>query len=460
MAICNNPRVVMPEQDAHERSKNFQEVTYGLTEEQALAEAARCIECKNPKCVQGCPVRVDIPGFIREIKNKDYDAAYKVIKKTNSLPAVCGRVCPQEEQCENLCIRKDKLGGSVAIGYLERFVADYALKKEDKTIVPNKIGKKVAIVGSGPAGLTCAADCANLGMEVTIFEAFHKAGGVLVYGIPEFRLPKALVAQEIDKLKSLGVKIQLNTIIGKTITVEELREEFDAIFIGSGAGLPVFLGIPGENLNGVCSANEYLTRNNLMKGYDKNAITPVYTGREVVVIGAGNVAMDAARTALRQGANNVYIVYRRAREQMPARAEEIVHAEHEGVKLKLLSSPLAIVGDKKAEKVTCQAMKLGEPDASGRRRPVPIDGEIFEIPCDHVIMAIGTSPNPLIKNSCPEIKVSKWGTIEVNEETNETSLENIYAGGDAVTGAATVILAMGAGRLAAKSIKEKLGVSD
>lgn len=456
MAIRDRDRVKMNEQDAHQRIHNFNEVNMGLTLEQAISEAERCFDCKAPRCVKGCPVNIDIPRFINYIKSGDLDKAYQTISSTNNLPAVCGRVCPQEEQCEKLCIRGPKLGGAVAIGYLERFVADYALTKEYKAESFSQNNIKVAIVGSGPAGLTCAADCARNGMKVTIYEAFHKAGGVLVYGIPEFRLPKAIVAKEIDKLKDMGVMIELNTIIGKTITIEDLMKEYDAIFLGTGAGLPQFLNIPGENLNGVCSANEFLTRVNLMKAYLKDAITPVHVGRNVVVIGAGNVAMDAARTALRMGADKVTIVYRRSREEMPARAEEIVHAEHEGVILKLLTSPLAILGDKKVEKMRCQGMKLGEPDSSGRRRPVPIEGEIFEIECDQVIMAIGTSPNPLIKNSCPELEVSKYGTVVVNQDTYETSIPNIYAGGDAVTGAATVILAMGAGKIAAQSIKDKL----
>ena len=457
MAIVNTKRVSMNEQDPHQRAHNFEEVTYGLTLEQAIAEAERCLDCKVPKCRQGCPVSVDIPTFISYIKKGDIDMAYETITRTNNLPAVCGRVCPQEEQCEKVCIRGPKLGGAVAIGYLERFAADYALKKNKQkvsNIVKNNI--KVAIVGSGPAGLTCAADLAMAGMNVTIYEAFHKAGGVLVYGIPEFRLPKVIVQKEIEKLKNLGVNIELNTIIGKTITIEELKKEYDAIFLGTGAGLPQFLNIPGENLNGVSSANEYLTRTNLMKAYVNDAITPIYTGKNVIVVGAGNVAMDSARTALRMGADKVTIVYRRSRDEMPARAEEIVHAEHEGVILQLLTSPLAILGDKKVEKMQCQAMELGEPDSSGRRRPVPIVGKVFDIDCDQVIMAIGTSPNPLIKNSCSELEVSKWGTMVVNEATNETSITNIYAGGDAVTGAATVILAMGAGKLAAKSIVERL----
>lgn len=460
MAISNTPRVNMAAQDPHKRIHNFNEVNCGLTLEQAMAEAERCLDCKNPRCVKGCPVNIDIPRFINYIKTGELDNAYKAITETNNLPAVCGRVCPQEEQCEKLCIRGPKLGGAVAIGHLERFVADHALNvkdvevEESKCIARNNI--KVAVVGSGPAGLTCAADCAAAGMNVTIFEAFHEPGGVLVYGIPEFRLPKAIVAQEIEKLKKLGVTIQLNTIIGKTLTIEELQEEYDAIFLGSGAGLPQFLNIPGESLNGVSSANEYLTRINLMKAYKSDSATPVYTGKNVVVVGAGNVAMDAARTALRMGANKVTVVYRRSREEMPARAEEIVHAEHEGIEFKLLTSPLAILGDKKVEGIRCQAMKLGEPDQSGRRRPVPIEGEVFDIESDQVIMAIGTSPNPLIKNSCPELEVSKWGTMVVNEHTYETSISNIYAGGDAVTGAATVILAMGAGKIAAQSIKDRL----
>lgn len=462
MAINNAPRHKMPEQAPEVRAHNFKEVALGFDDETALAEAERCLNCKNAPCRKGCPVGVNIPGFIDCIKKGDLDKAVEILKGDNNLPAVCGRVCPQEEQCEKLCIRKNKLGGSVAIGGLERFVADYSIfrapKKPAGGIKLN--GKTAAIVGSGPSGLTCAADLALAGFKVTVFEAFHKAGGVLVYGISEFRLPKALVQSEIDKLTELGVDIELNTIIGKTIMLDELAQDYDAVFIGTGAGLPTFLKIKGENLSGVYSANEYLTRVNLMKAYEDDSITPVYRGKNVVVVGAGNVAMDSVRTALRLGADNVYLVYRRGREEMPARAEEIHHAEEEGVQFRLLTNPIEIMGEKGlVTGIRCVQMELGEPDASGRRRPVPIEGSEFEIACDQVIIAVGTSPNPLIKNSCPELETSKHGTIMINEATGETSIEDVYAGGDAVTGAATVILAMGAGKLAAKSIIEKLGVN-
>ena len=446
-------------QDPEVRSHNFDEVSLGFDDETALLEAQRCINCKNPQCVQGCPVNINIPGFIAKLKEKDKDGALSIINESSLLPAICGRVCPQERQCEERCIRKLKLGGSVAIGALERYVGDYGLTKGTKDIVkPQKNGKRVAVVGSGPSGLACAADCAKAGFDVTIFEAFHKAGGVLTYGIPEFRLPKdKVVKKEIEKLNALGVTFKLNTIVGKTITFDELEEEFDAIFIGSGAGLPMFMNIPGENLNGVSSANEFLTRSNLMGAYKEDAITPIYCGKKVAVIGAGNVAMDAARTAKRIGGGEVYIIYRRSREEMPARAEEIEHAEEEGIKLILLTNPVEMLGDKQVTALKCVKMALGEPDASGRRRPEPIEGSEFEIEVDQVIVALGTSPNPIIRNSVGNMfEFSKKGTIVVNEETNMTTHEGIYAGGDAVTGAATVILAMGAGRKAAKSIIEKL----
>ncbi|NCA66881.1 MAG: NADPH-dependent glutamate synthase [Clostridia bacterium] len=444
----------MSEQDPVQRAKNFEEVALGFDLETAIAEAKRCLNCKLPKCRAGCPVAIDIPAFIQCVKDGDLDKADKIIKETNNLPAVCGRVCPQEEQCEKLCIRQEKLGGPVAIGALERFVADYALKKEKKAQEINKNGLKAAIIGSGPAGLTCAADLAAAGYEVTVYEAFHKAGGVLVYGIPEFRLPKAMVAKEIEGLEKLGVKILLNTIIGKTIMLEELIEENDAVFIGTGAGLPTFQGIKGENLNGVYSANEYLTRVNLMGAYKKESFTPIAIGKKVVVVGAGNVAMDSARTALRMGAEEVHVVYRRSKAEMPARHEEIVHAEQEGIIFDLLTNPVEILGDKRVEGVRCVKMTHGEPDSSGRRRPVELSGSEFEMSCDQVIMAIGTSPNPLIKNSCKALEVTKRGTIIVNEQ-NQTSIPEVYAGGDAVTGAATVILAMGAGKNAASAIIEK-----
>lgn len=445
------------ELDPSIRSKTFDEVSLGYDEEQAVLEANRCLNCKNPKCVSLCPVGVDIPAFIQEIKKCNFLEASKIIKRSSNLPAVCGRVCPQERQCEMACVcgKSEKLGGAVAIGALERFVADYALRHEQKIDKPILNGKKVAVIGSGPAGLTCAGDLAKAGFSVTVFEAFHKAGGVLVYGIPEFRLPKDLVQAEIDILTGLGVNIMLNVIVGKTITVEELLNEYDAVFIGTGAGLPMFMNIEGENLNGVYSANEYLTRVNLMKAYSPNAITPIVKGKKVVVVGAGNVAMDSARTALRMGADEVHIVYRRSRAEMPARAEEIEHAIEEGIKFNLLTNPTRILGDKKVEGIECVKMALGEADASGRAKPVVVEGSEFVIDCDQVIMALGTSPNPLLKKSLPSLETSKKGTIIVDEESMQTSIPNLYAGGDAVTGAATVILAMGAGKRAAKAIMEK-----
>ena len=451
-------KVPVREQDPKVRATNFDEVCLGYDLEEAMEEASRCLNCKNAKCIQGCPVSIDIPAFIHEVKEGNIEEAYKVIGKSSALPAICGRVCPQESQCEGKCIRGIK-GEPVSIGKLERFVADYALENDIKPVgAETKNGHKVAVIGSGPSGLTCAGDLAKMGYDVTVFEALHELGGVLVYGIPEFRLPKQkVVAKEIEKVKELGVKIELNTVVGKTVMLCELTEEFDAVFIGTGAGLPAFLKIKGENLNGVYSANEYLTRVNLMKAYDKNSITPVQVGKKVVVVGAGNVAMDASRTALRMGAEEVYLVYRRDRSEMPARAEEIHHAEEEGVIFKLLTNPVEIEGeDSKVVSVKCQNMQLGEPDASGRRRPVPIEGSYIDIPCDQVIIAVGTSPNPLLRKSCDQLETTPKGTIIVNSETGETSIENVYAGGDAVTGAATVILAMGAGKLAAKSIKERL----
>ncbi len=459
MADMKTQRHPMPAQAADKRIHNFDEVALGYTPELASAEAERCLHCKNAPCMKGCPVGVHIPDFIERIKRGDMEGAISVIKSDNNLPAICGRVCPQENQCEGKCIRKAKLGGSVAIGALERYVGDYGLKKGTSALkAPAPNGKSVAVIGSGPAGLACAADCAQAGFKVTVFEAFHKAGGVLVYGIPEFRLPKDdVVAKEIDKLKALGVEFKLNTVVGKAVTFEELKEQYDAIFIGTGAGLPMFMNIPGENLNGVSSANELLTRANLMQAYKEDAVTPIYCGKSIAVIGAGNVAMDAARTAKRIGGGEVYIIYRRGREEMPARAEEIDHAEEEGIKLVLLTNPVEILGkDGKVCGIKCVKMQLGEPDASGRRRPEPIEGSEFVIDVDQVIVALGTSPNPLVRKSCESMEFSKKGTIVVDEETMQTSIENIYSGGDAVTGAATVILAMGAGRKAAKAIIEKL----
>lgn len=436
------------------RVKDFEEVSLGFTKELMKAEAERCINCKNAPCTTGCPVGVKIPEFIQCLKNDDLDGAVKIIKLDNNLPSICGRVCPQEKQCEDKCIRKLKLGGSVAIGSLERYVGDYALNDNKPIAKPTKkLDYKVAVIGSGPSGLTCAADCANAGLDVTIFEAFHQAGGVLVYGIPEFRLPKdEIVKKEISKLIELGVKIKYNTVIGKTIKIEELQDEFDAIFIGTGAGLPSFMNIPGENLNGVYSANEFLTRVNLMKAFKNNADTPVFVGKNVAIVGAGNVAMDAARTAKRLGADNVYIVYRRSKEEMPARIEEIEHAIEEGIELKLLTNPTKILGDQYVEGMECVQMQLGEPDASGRRRPVEIPNSNFVLPVDEVIMSIGTRPNPLLTNEYKALETTKRGTLIVNEDTQETVVKNIFAGGDAVTGAATVILAMGAGKNAAKTI--------
>lgn len=444
-------------QDPKERAHNFEEVSKGFDYNLMKQEAERCINCKHRPCTKACPVGVKIPDFIKLLTEDKIDEAVEIIKESNSFPAICGRVCPQEKQCEGSCVRKSKLGGSVAIGALERFVGDYALKKEAKIKNIEKNGKKVAVIGSGPAGLSCAGDCAKAGFDVTIFEAFHKMGGVLTYGIPEFRLPKKdVVEKEIETLKLLGVKFEMNTIVGKTITIAELQEEYDAIFIGTGAGLPIFMNIPGEDLNGVYSANEFLTRVNLMGAYKEDSITPIYRAKNVAVVGAGNVAMDAARTALRLGAENVYVIYRRSRDEMPARNEEIEHAEEEGIIFLFLSNPIEILGDNKVEGIKIQKMMLGEKDASGRAKPIPIDGDYSILNVDEVIISLGTSPNPLLKNTCSELNTSDKGTIIVDELTMQTSIENIYAGGDAVTGAATVILAMGAGRQAAKAIKEKL----
>lgn len=446
-------------QDAKLRAKNFSEVSLGYDYETALIEAERCLHCKDAKCVAGCPVGVNIPAFISKLHDGDILGAGEIIKLNNSLPAVCGRVCPQESQCEAKCVRgmSDKLGGAVAIGALERFVADYCLEHSQPLLRAPYNGKKVAIIGSGPAGLTCAGMLAKFGCKVTIYEAFHKAGGVLVYGIPEFRLPKVLVEKEIDTLRELGVEIVLNTVIGKTIMLDELLDEYDALFVGTGAGLPMFMNIPGESLNGVYTANEYLTRVNLMKAYDKSSDTPIVVGKKVVVVGAGNVAMDAARTAIRLGAESVKVVYRRSRAEMPARAEEIDHAEEEGIELVLLTNPVEIMGDKKVEGVKCIKMQLGEPDKSGRRRPVPIEGSEYVIEADQVIMSLGTTPNPLLKKSTDRLETTQKGTIIVDENL-ESSIPNVYAGGDVVTGAATVILAMSAGKKAANSILERLNV--
>ena len=445
-------------QPAEERIHNFDEVSLGYDHATMLEEADRCLHCAAAPCRKGCPVGVNIPAFIARLKEDDLDGAVREISLDTLLPAICGRVCPQEKQCEALCVRKAKLGGPVAIGALERYVGDYALAHPKAPQKAAKRGKKVAVVGSGPSGLTCAADCAAAGFDVTVFEAFHKPGGVLVYGIPEFRLPKdKVVAKEIAKLEALGVTFRLNTVIGKTLTIDDLLDEFDAIFIGTGAGLPKFMGVPGENLNGVGSANEFLTRVNLMQAYREDAITPVYCGKKVAVIGAGNVAMDAARTARRMGAD-VTIVYRRGREEMPARGEEIEHAEEEGIVFELLTNPVEVLGEGgRVTALKCVRMALGEPDASGRRSPAPIEGSEFEMDVDQVIVALGTSPNPLIRKSTDKIEFSRRGTIVVDEETMRTSNDKIYAGGDAVTGAATVILAMGAGRKAAAAIKAKLG---
>ena len=429
--------------------------------EEAVEEANRCLTCKNAKCVQGCPVNIDIPGFVKEVKEGNFEEAYKVIGKSSSLPAVCGRVCPQESQCEGKCIRGIK-GEAVSIGKLERFVADWAKENGIKPVpAAEKNGHKIAVIGSGPAGLTCAGDLAKLGYDVTIFEALHKAGGVLSYGIPEFRLPKdKVVAAEIENVKSLGVKIETNVIIGKSVTIDELLKDegFEAVFIGSGAGLPMFMGIPGENANGVFSANEFLTRNNLMKAFRDDYDTPIAHGKKVAVVGGGNVAMDAARCAKRMGAEKVYIVYRRSEKEMPARLEEIHHAKEEGIEFHLLRNPVKILdnGNGQVCGIECLKMELGEPDASGRRSPVPVEGSNYVIDVDTVVMSIGTSPNPLIRSTTKGLETNRKGCLVVNEETNQTTREGVYAGGDAVTGAATVILAMGAGKKAAAAIDEYL----
>ncbi len=452
-------KVPIPEQAPDVRNKNFKEVATGYTEDMALEEASRCLNCKNKPCMNGCPVQVNIPAFIEAVCEKDYEKAYAIIKKTSSLPAVCGRVCPQESQCEKYCVRGIK-GESVGIGRLERFVADYCMNNEKiEPIDIQKNGKKVAVIGAGPAGLTCAGDLAKAGFDVTVFEAFHKAGGVLVYGIPEFRLPKSIVQKEIDGLKAMGVHVETDTVIGKTLSIDDLKEDgFEAFFIGTGAGLPAFMNIPGENFNGVYSANEFLTRINLMKAYKfPEYDTPVYIGKRVAVVGGGNVAMDAARCAKRLGAEEVYIIYRRGEEEMPARKEEVHHAKEEGIIFKLLTNPTEVIGNDKGwvTGIKCVEMELGEPDASGRRRPQPKADSEFEIPLENVIIAIGQTPNPLIKSTTKGLDTQKWGGI-ITDENGKTSLENVYAGGDAVTGAATVILAMGAGKTAAKAICKAL----
>ena len=445
----------VPAQPPEERIKNFREVALGFTPELALAEAERCLNCKNAPCMKGCPVGVHIPEFISHVRSGELDKAAEVLLSDNNLPAICGRVCPQENQCEKLCVRREKLGGSVAIGALERYVADYAADKGIAFRAAEKKNARVAVVGTGPASLSCAADLAKAGVNVVMFEALHKVGGVLVYGIPEFRLPKALVQREIDKVAALGAEIRTNTVVGKTLMLDELLTEYDAVFIGTGAGLPSFLHVPGENLTGVLSANEFLTRVNLMKAYEDGAVTPVIRGRNVAVVGAGNVAMDAARTARRLGAE-VTLVYRRSRAEMPARAEEIEHAEEEGIKFELLTNPVEILGENGAVTgMKCVRMELGEPDASGRRRPVPVEGSEFTVDCDEVIVALGTTPNPILKRSFPALETTPKGTIMADEE-GRTSVPRLYAGGDAMTGAATVILAMGAGKRSAHAIIEEL----
>ena len=454
MSLTKNP---MPEQDPQVRARNFDEVALGYSEEQAVAEANRCLNCQNPLCRTGCPVSVRIPEFIAKVVGRDFDAAYDILTSTNSLPAVCGRVCPQEKQCESKCIRGKK-GESVAIGRLERFVADCHNAKKEKApvVVPESNGHKIAVIGSGPSGLTCAGDLRKMGYDVTIFEAFHKSGGVLVYGIPQFRLPKEIVQVEIDNLVAMGVKIVNNAVIGKSETVDELFEDgFEAVYIGSGAGLPQFLHIPGENLLGVYSANEILTRTNLMKAYRDDYDTPLKHFHNVAVVGGGNVAMDAARVAKRLGDGHVYITYRRGMDELPARKEEVEHAVAEGIEFQLLNNPVSVVGDENGRVTGIELIRqeLGEPDEKGRRSPVPVEGSNWVLPCDAVIIAIGTSPNPLIRSTTPNLNITRKGAIET-DENGKTSREGIFCGGDAATGAATVILAMGAGKTGAKSIDE------
>ena len=453
-------KVPVREQAPKVRATNFDEVCLGYNADEAMEEASRCINCKNAKCMQGCPVSINIPAFVHEVKEGNFEKAYQIISESSALPAICGRVCPQESQCEGKCIRGIK-GEAISIGKLERFVADWATQNGIRPAAPaEKNGKKVAVIGSGPSGLTCAGDLAKLGYDVTIFEALHEAGGVLVYGIPEFRLPKLdVVAKEVENVKALGVKIETNVIIGRSITIDELMDEegFEAVFIGSGAGLPMFMGIPGETAKGVFSANEYLTRNNLMKAFREDYDTPIVHGKKVAVVGGGNVAMDAARTALRLGAE-VHIVYRRSEAELPARAEEVHHAKEEGIIFDLLTNPTEILVDENdaVAGMKCIRMELGEPDASGRRRPVEIPGSEFVLDVDTVIMSLGTSPNPLISSTTIGLDVNKRKCIIADEETGKTSKDGVYAGGDAVTGAATVILAMGAGKAAAKGIHEFL----
>lgn len=443
-----SPRNVPPFADPEIRKRNFEEVNKGFDAETAVIEASRCLQCKDPRCRSGCPVNVNIPAFIREIKNRNFEKARETITLDNNLPSICGRVCPQETQCESKCVL-NRLG-AVAIGALERFAGDYILGGKSAAL-PEKIGFKVAVVGAGPAGLSAAADLLKYGFDVTVFEAFHVAGGVLSYGIPEFRLPKRVVQAEIDSLKAMGAEIVTNAVIGKSYTLEDLKEKFDYVFLGTGAGLPSFMDIPGEGLNGVSSANEFLTRVNLMKAMDPDSITPVQRGKNVVVVGAGNVAMDAARTAMRLGADNVTVVYRRSRKEMPARKEEIEHAEEEGIRFMLLTSPVEILGTDKVEGMRVIKMRLTEPDERGRRRPVPVENSEFEIACDQVIMALGTSPNPILKRSAPDLETDAKGVIKV-DGNGLTSIPRVYAGGDAATGAATVILAMSAGKRAAAAI--------
>jgi glutamate synthase (NADPH/NADH) small chain len=460
MANMSLKKVAMPEQAPDVRNHNFREVTLGYTAEMAMEEAKRCLNCKNKPCIAGCPVNVQIPEFILLTAAGEFEKAYDKIRETNALPAVCGRVCPQETQCEEKCVRGIK-GEPVAVGRLERFVADWYIENIVKEVVKSpRNGHKVAIIGSGPAGLTCAGDLAKIGYDVTIFEAFHKTGGVLVYGIPEFRLPKKLVQREIDAVQAEGVRIMTNMVIGKVLTIDEIfAEGYEAVFVGSGAGLPAFMKIPGENLNGVYSANEFLTRINLMKAYlFPDCDTPVKVGNTVAVVGGGNVAMDAARSAKRLGAEKVYIIYRRSEAELPARIEEFHHAKDEGIIMKLLTNPTRILGDEKGwvTGIECVEMELGEPDHSGRRRPMAKAGSEHVVPVETVIMSIGTSPNPLIRTTTPGLEAQKWGGIIVNEETGETSKKGVYAGGDAVTGAATVILAMGAGKTAAAAIHRQI----
>lgn len=447
----------MPSQEPNVRNKNFLEVALGYTQEVAIEEAQRCLNCKNKPCVSGCPVHIQIPDFIKEVANGNFAGAYDVISESSSLPAVCGRVCPQESQCESKCVRGIKTE-PVGIGRLERFVADWHNAQEDATVnKPESNGHKVAVIGSGPAGLTCAGDLAKKGYDVTVFEALHLAGGVLVYGIPEFRLPKSIVQKEVDTLKKLGVKVETNMVIGRVISIDELMDDygFESVFIGSGAGLPRFMNIPGENYCGVYSANEFLTRTNLMKAYKDGSTTPIMHSKKVAVVGGGNVAMDAARCAKRLGADEVYIVYRRSEEELPARREEVEHAKEEGIIFKLLNNPVEIIGneDEFVTGMKCIKMELGEPDASGRRRPVPVEGSEFVLDVDSVIISIGTSPNPLIKSTTKGLETQKWGGI-IADDNGATSREGVFAGGDAVTGAATVILAMGAGKTAAAAIDE------